>query len=198
MSVDVAESNEPNAERAIERDLILRLAGGDDEAVGPLYDRLSRPLFSLILHLLRDRAEAEDVLHDTFLAIRDKAAAYDASKGSALAWAVTMARNRALDRLRKRHRRGELLAQAAPQDLGYETNDEPAADSPWADLRPIIQEVLAKLPDEQRAALELVYFSGLSHVEIADRLALPLGTVKARVRRGLMRLRALLPPQLSF
>jgi RNA polymerase sigma-70 factor, ECF subfamily len=178
----------------LEAELIQRLAAGDDSALGELYDRLSRPLFGLALQVLRDRTEAEDVVHDVFLTLREKARSYDTSRGSVVGWAFTLTRNRAIDRVRMRRRRGELLAQADPSELGY---DEAASTAPDPFLLPelasAVMSAVATLPEDQRDALHLAYFSGLTQAEIAARLSAPLGTVKARIRRGLLRLRELLP-----
>ena len=190
-------AEEAAADAALERALVQRLVDGDDSALSELYDRLSRPLFSLALHILHDRSEAEDVLHDAFLAMREKARTYEPSRGSVAGWAITLTRNRAIDRLRLRRRRGDLLAQANPEDLGYvEVETSSADDYRWGDLGATVRTALDRLPPDQRAALQLAYFHGLSQSEIAARLAVPLGTVKARMRRALLRLRDLLQPSL--
>lgn len=178
----------------LEAQLLRRLAHGDDTALGELYDRLVRPLYSLALQILRDRSEAEDVVHDVFLILRDKAHTFDASRGSVLAWAFTFVRNRAIDRVRRRRRRSELLAEADPAELGYAEHTAAAPD-PFhlPEIAAAVQLAFAELPEDQRTALQLAYFSGLTQTEIAERLSAPLGTVKARIRRGLLRLRDLLP-----
>jgi len=128
-----------------------------------------------------------------------KASDFDASRGHAFSWAATLVRNRAIDRLRSRVRRSELLAQAAPADLGYDETNTPAdgGDTTWIkEKASTVRQALATLPDDQRDALQLAYFSGLTQQEIAEKLSQPLGTVKARIRRGLLKLRDLVAPQL--
>lgn len=179
--------------------LLDRIAGGDREAFGELYDRFSSPLYSAALQILRDATEAQDVVHDAFLTLWEKAATYERSRGSAFSWAVTLVRNRAIDRVRMRRRRTELLAGSAPEDLGYGAgHDDAGADvaAVQSDEARLVRAAVATLPPEQQRALELAFFGGLTQEEIARQLREPLGTVKARIRRGLLRLRELLSRQL--
>lgn len=179
--------------------LIRRMAGGEHEAMAELYERFSRPLYSTSLHILKDAAEAQDIVHDVFIALWEKAAVFAADRGSAFSWAVTLTRNRSIDRLRSRRRRAELLDQAAPADLGYfETITGSDGNDPAAlqDQAQAVRAAVAALPREQKHALELAFFSGLTQQEIAVRLSEPLGTVKARIRRGLVKLRESLAPRL--
>lgn len=180
---------------------LLRLvAAGDRDAFARLYDRFSRPLFSVALRVLNDRREAEDIVHDVFVALWEKSGGFESNRGSAFAWCVTMTRNRAIDRVRARKRRGELLSESVPSDLGYEVNESAGGDSAedlWGkEKAAAVRTALANLPTEQRAALQLAYFSGLTQQEIAEKLSEPLGTVKARIRRGLLKLREFLPSRL--
>jgi RNA polymerase sigma-70 factor (ECF subfamily) len=138
-------------------------------------------------------------VQDTFIALWEKAAAFDRTRGSAFAWAVTFARNRAIDRVRSRRRRGEILAAAAPDELGYHDDSAgPSADASatTGDQARTIRAAVATLPAEQKRALELAFFSGLTQQEIAAKLSEPLGTVKARIRRGLLKLRDTLATRL--
>jgi RNA polymerase sigma-70 factor, ECF subfamily len=187
-------------ERSIEdARLIRRMAGGDHQAMAELYERFSRPLYSTSLHILKDTAEAQDIVHDVFIALWEKAAVFASDRGSAFSWAVTLTRNRSIDRLRSRRRRAELLDQAAPADLGYfETITGADGNDPAAlqDQAQAVRAAVAALPREQKHALELAFFSGLTQQEIAARLSEPLGTVKARIRRGLVKLRDSLAPRL--
>jgi RNA polymerase sigma-70 factor (ECF subfamily) len=179
---------------------LLRLAGqGDQSALGKLYDRWVRPLHALACQILRDPAEAEDVLHDVFVTLWEKAADFDASRGHAFSWAATLVRNRSIDRLRSRSRRAELLSQAVPADLGYDETNTPANGGDTTSLKEnasAVRRALSSLPADQRDALQLAYFGGLTQQEIAEKLSQPLGTVKARIRRGLLKLRDLVAPQL--
>jgi RNA polymerase sigma-70 factor, ECF subfamily len=179
--------------------LMSRMAQGDKAAFAEIYDRFSRPLYATALRVVNDATEAQDIVHDAFIALWEKAASFDTNRGSPFAWAVTLVRNRAIDRVRMRRRRSELLADSAPADLGYEENapgsgaDETAA---LGDQAHVVRAAVATLPVEQKRALELAFFSGLTQQQIAEQLREPLGTVKARIRRGLLKLRDSLPHRL--
>src|ERR1035438_7423302 len=157
-------------------ELLRRMAGGDRDALAELYDRLSRPLYATARHILNDASEAQDVVHDVFLALWENAGSFDAGRGAAFSWAVTLTRNRSIDRLRTRTNRARLLASSSPDDLGYGSNP---GDIGTGDT----------LPAEQKRPLELAFFSGLTQKEIAEKLNEPIGTIKARIRRGLIKLR---------
>lgn len=187
------------ARDALDRSLLQRMAAGDQAALGALYDRFSRPLYSVAFQVINDAAEAEDIVHDVFMTLWQKAGDYSADRGRAFAWALTLTRNRAIDRLRSRRRRRELIDNAAPADLGYDetlsSND--SADDLWLNEKKVeVRQAVSALPADQRKALELAYFSGLTQQEIAAKLSEPLGTIKARMRRGLFKLRDLLASRL--
>jgi RNA polymerase sigma-70 factor (ECF subfamily) len=168
------------------------MAGGDRDALAELYDSLSRPLYSTARHILNDASEAQDVVHDVFLALWKNAASFDSSRGAAFSWAVTLTRNRSIDRLRTRANRTRLLGNSIPEDLGYGSEaDMLGADSriDIGDRAKAVRSALAELPNEQQRALELAFFSGLTQREIAEKLSEPIGTIKARIRRGLLKLR---------
>jgi RNA polymerase sigma-70 factor (ECF subfamily) len=173
-------------------DLLRLSAGGDKAAFGELYDRFSRPLYSLAMKVVGNSAEAEDLVQEVFVELWEKAGDFDASRAQPFTWAVSIIRNKSIDRLRSRTRRGAIVDRSgediADRAMGLTASD--ARESAWfnesADL---IREAFTDLPEEQRTAIELAYFEGLSQSEIADRLAQPLGTIKARIRRGLSRLR---------
>jgi RNA polymerase sigma-70 factor (ECF subfamily) len=150
------------------------------------------------MHILSDASEAQDIVHDVFLALWEKAALFEPTRGSAFSWAITLTRNRSIDRLRTRRRRADLLEKAAPADLGYdESSSDVAGDQAAAgDEAAVVRKAVASLPSEQKKALELAFFSGLTQQEIAERLKEPLGTIKARIRRGLLRLRDSVPHRL--
>jgi RNA polymerase sigma-70 factor (ECF subfamily) len=171
--------------------LIRRMAGGDRDALAELYDNLAKPLYATARHILNDAAEAQDVVHDVFLSLWENAKSFDTERGAAFSWAVTLTRNRSIDRLRTRANRARLLGNSIPDDLGYAEGGE-AGGSHQADLgdRAVaVRSAMAELPPEQQKALELAFFSGLTQKEIAEKLSEPIGTVKARIRRGLIKLR---------
>lgn len=175
--------------------LLARIADGDQAALGELYDRFSRPLLAAVHRILNDHREAEDIVHDAFVAVWQKAADYDPARGSAFSWVMTLTRNRALDRVRSRKRRSGLLAQSAPADLGYDqTPPDVVHAADLGERGAAVRQAFGELPAEQRQAIELAYFSGLTQQEISERLQQPLGTVKARIRRGLLKLRDLVAP----
>jgi RNA polymerase sigma-70 factor (ECF subfamily) len=178
--------------------LVAAMAGGDKTAMGALYDQLSGPLYSLAHRMLGDDGEAQDLTQDIFLQLWRTAASYDPSRGSVFSWAATLTRNRAIDRIRMRQRRGELLAQAAP-DLqpGALGGEADSAASLWVQEKAAaVRQALAGIAPDQQQAIELAFFSGLTQQEIAVRLNEPLGTIKARIRRGLLKLKDRLPTRL--
>ena len=187
----------PEVEAAAERarfdaELMRRMGRSDREAFAQLYDRFSRPLFATALRILHNSAEAEDIVQDVFLALWEKAAAFESGRGSAFAWAVTLTRNRAIDRVRMRKRRSELLAETTAEDAGTQPSDAGPDSADGLVLKEqagAVRAAVAALPADQQRAVELAFFSGLTQQEIAEKLREPLGTVKARIRRGLLRLR---------
>jgi RNA polymerase sigma-70 factor (ECF subfamily) len=182
-----------NSERArTDADLLQRIARDDRQAFEELYERFSRPLYATALRILNDSAEAQDIVQDTFLALWEKAATYESARGSAFAWAVTLTRNRAIDRIRMRSRRAELLSAATDEEAGLKptaTGPDSAAKLLSKEHATVLRAAVASLPAEQKQAVDLAFFGGLTQQEIATRLSEPLGTVKARIRRGLLKLR---------
>lgn len=170
--------------------LVERIALRDTEAFTSLYDRHQAILLGLLIRILHNRTEAEDVLQEVFLAVWQRAADYDQARGTVFTWLVTMTRSRALDRLRSRDARVRLLAQAAQESRLHVTNAEDTAVN--AEQREIVQRALDGITEQQRSALLLAYFEGLSQSEIARRLNEPLGTVKSRIRAALLKLKELL------
>jgi RNA polymerase sigma-70 factor, ECF subfamily len=173
-----------------DNDLLHAIAGGDEAALAACYDRYRVILFSQILRIVNDRQEAEDCLQEVFLQVWRRARDFDDSRGRAFTWLVTIARSRALDRLRASGSRLRLANEAA--QAPHEEVGDAAKDAAQAEAGAMVRAALAQLPAEQRSALLLAYFEGLTQTEIAARLGDPLGTVKTRMRSGLNRLRELL------
>lgn len=167
--------------------LLLRVADGDAAAFQTFYDRTSAKLFGVILRILVERQESEDVLQEVYLSVWRKAATFDAAKASPITWAATIARNRAIDRLRARPPRAHVPVEAAfdladdgpPQDAGL-IHDQDAQ---------LIAKALETLEPRRAAAIRACYFDGVTYDELAAREQVPVGTLKSWVRRGLIRLR---------
>jgi RNA polymerase sigma-70 factor (ECF subfamily) len=165
--------------------LIQRLVARDGTAVGELYDRHSRLLYGLILRIVRDRSEAEEILQEVFVQVWTRADTYDVGIGPPIAWFVRIARNRAIDRLRANNVRLRTV-EATPLPPPVESPEARAAVS---EQQSAVARALEALPPEQRRLIEDAYFLGLTQSELAERFGLPLGTVKTRVRTGMMTLR---------
>jgi RNA polymerase sigma-70 factor (ECF subfamily) len=173
--------------------LVERVVRRDPEALGELYDRHHRLLFSLILRVLRDRGEAEDVLQEVFVRVWERAETYAPSLGAPSAWLVRIARNRAIDRLRSRRVRAHVseAAEDTPREAAAPAPD-PEALARTAESRRAILAALDALPPEQRRLVEAAYFEGYTQSELAEKFGLPLGTVKTRIRTAMQALRAIL------
>lgn len=167
--------------------LMERIVGRDAAAIGELYDRHNRLIFGLLLRILGQRSDAEEVLQDVFMAVWHRSETYSVALGTPVAWLVRVARNRAIDRLRAnavRIRTVESVAAAEPQPV--ETPERSAVTS---ERQRHVARALESLPDEQRELIEQAYFLGLTQTELAERHKLPLGTVKTRIRSGMLALR---------
>jgi RNA polymerase sigma-70 factor (ECF subfamily) len=186
------ESNVLHPEQAQTTDVeVLRaIAGGDEQSLSTLYTRYKLILFSLILRIVHSQPEAEDVLQEVFLQVWRKASDFDEARGRPFTWLVTLARSRAIDRLRALDSRDRTATEAA-RDVPDSISDA-ADDALKSEQGEIVRGALAELPEEQRRILVLAYFEGLTQSEIAERLTTPLGTVKTRMRSGMIRLRELL------
>lgn len=170
----LSESNAPG--------LIRQIATGDAEALASFYDLYAGLVNGLALRILRDVADAEDVVQEVFVQVWRQAGRFDPSRGSSAAWVCTMARTRALDRLRRRTSRREDGPEEAPPPTAVPPTEDALA----------VRKALDALSSDQRRALELAYYEGLTQTEIAERLAQPLGTVKTRIRTAMLRLREVL------
>lgn len=178
--------------------LVAAMARGDKTAMAALYDQLSGPLHALAYRMLGDATEAQDLTHDIFLQLWRTAASYEPGRGTVFSWAATLTRNRAIDRIRSRQRRSEILSTAAPelQPAPPAGGDDSAAALGQHEQSAVVRAALAELAPDQQQAIELAFFSGLTQQEIAARLKEPLGTIKARIRRGLLKLKDRLPARL--
>lgn len=183
----------PEPAQANDVELLKAIAARDEAALAQLYDVYRTILFGLLMRILNNREEAEDVLQETFLQVWRKAADFDESRGRPFTWLVTLARSRGIDRLRTLAAR-ERVAEAGAREVSEEVSDA-ATDAFKSEQRGLVSDALAKLPDEQKRPIMLAYFDGLTQSEIATRTGAPLGTVKTRMRTGMIRLRELLAGQ---
>lgn len=170
--------------------LVGRIARGDQAALGTLYDETSAMVHGLAVKILRDESAAEDVTLDVYMQAFRQASSYDRERGSPLAWLLTLARSRAIDRFRSdaQRRTREMPLETVAAAPAAEA--DPAESTLAGESRRIVRAALAALAPEQRRAIELAYYTGMSHSEIAETLGQPLGTVKTRIRTGMLALRA--------
>jgi RNA polymerase sigma-70 factor (ECF subfamily) len=173
--------------------LLSAIAARDEVALAQLYDRYRAILFGLLMRILNNREEAEDVLQEVFMQVWRKAEDFDENRGRPFTWLVTLARSRGIDRLRTLAAR-ERVAEAGAREPSEEISDA-VTDAFKSEQRGLVNDALAKLPDEQKRPIMLAYFEGLTQSEIATSLGAPLGTVKTRMRSGMIRLRELLAGQ---
>ena len=197
-SSDWRQADEAIARSNEEARLLAMVSLGDRSSFEELHRRLGTLLFASALSILNNREAAEDVTQDVFIQIWEKAPTFDSTRGKAVTWALTLARNKAIDRLRAAHRRARLREQAGEEAQGEHRFDD--RDSLTLALRHergvTLREVLEKLPPDQREAIQLAYFDDMPYPQVARLLRIPLGTVKARIRRGMQRLRELLKSRL--
>jgi len=195
--------NHPAGVQSPDSALVAQAATGDERALGELYDRYGGMAFSLACSIVREHADAEEVVADAFAQVWRSAAGFDPARGSVAAWLATIVRTRALDLVRSRKRRARVLEEAAVvTDEGetlvlaptFEAADRGAE---LTETSAIVRRSLAELPPPQRRVIELAYFGGLSQSEIAAQLSEPLGTVKTRMRAGMEKLRQSLRPLLE-
>jgi RNA polymerase sigma-70 factor (ECF subfamily) len=208
----LAEDHPPGGDAA----LVRLVAAGSESALGDLYDRYGDAVYAAASRLTSDRQVAEEVVQETFLALWNRAELFDPKLGSLAAWLHTIARNRTVDRLRAAGRRPNLipLSSAAGEDEqagaaldrlvaagsvigGAGSGPGPEGQLDAAELQQVLRDALAELPEAERTAIVLAYREELTQTEIADRLGWPLGTVKTRTRRALLRLRAALADELG-
>lgn len=176
-------------------DLVSSLAGGDERALRALYQRHVRPVYALVLRMLRDKEAAEEVVQDTFLRVWRRASAFDPARSPFRTWLLAIAHRLAVDELRRRRVR-PVPADRHAWDASP-ARDEPRASDPAGDpataaeaeeIHAAVRAALGALPSVQRAAIELAYFGGLSQGEIAEATGVPLGTIKSRIRFGMLAL----------
>jgi len=172
--------------------LLPAVAHGDLTAFEQLYDRHSSTLYALLLRILANADDAQEVLQETFVKAWTNAKMFDAVRGSDVAWLISIARSRGIDRLRSRKIRGDREDEAGREissSFGFVEKRTGADDAIQSEERSAVRGALAELPESQRVALALAYFEGLSQSEIAEKLGEPLGTIKTRMQLGMKKLR---------
>ncbi len=179
-----------------DRELVARMAHGDENAMGDLYDRLGAPLYALAFRMLGERADAEEVVMDAFMQAWKNAETFDHQRGSVGAWRSVFVGSRAIDRSRARSRQEKVVIHGGSEEAaGVSTHrEDPSRSVEVSEERRIVIAALGGLPEGQREAIALADYDGLSQNQIAEKLQLPLGTVKTRVRDGMRKLRSVLLP----
>jgi RNA polymerase sigma-70 factor, ECF subfamily len=174
--------------------LVRRVAAGEEDALGLLYDRLGHPVYALCLRIVRDAGAAEELTQETFVRLWRSAASFDVERGRVSTWLLRIAHNLSLNEIRRRQSRPVVAPEvewetAASALADPNTTDDPATATWMRERAELVRAALAELPDAQRRAIELAFFGGLSQAEVAAALGDPLGTVKSRIRIGMQRLR---------
>ncbi len=187
-------ANEPSIHEQEWAGFLARIASGDQSALAELYDASSAKVFGLAMKILGDRAAAEETTLDVYTQVWRRISTYDAERGTPGSWLMTLAKHRAIDRFRSHYleRGRQVPLEQAAELPGHE--ESPEQYSAGLERQRLVQDALGSLPVEQRQAIALAYYWGLSQSEIADQLKLPLGTVKTRIRLGMIRLREVLAP----
>jgi len=173
-------------------DLLDRISGGCADSLSALHDAFAASLFGIAVRVTRNHAEAQEVLQDAFVAIWNKADQYNPALGKASTWLILLTRNLAIDRLRKRQRRDKMMERAAAQPESRPRPPSPISPLIAAETARRVREILRILPDDQRIALELTFYEGLTQTGISQHLQEPLGTVKSRIRRAMARVRSMI------
>jgi RNA polymerase sigma-70 factor (ECF subfamily) len=174
-----------------DRDLLVRIATGDEQALKVLYGQISDRAMAVAMRVMKDRTEAEDVVQETFVEVWKRAKQFDPGRGGAAAWVITIAKNRAIDRLRAKGTSARTAREAAMQPE-VDASPAPLEAAEQRRDRERVLDALGQLPIEQRRAVELAYFEGFTQSEIASEMQEPLGTIKTRIRLAMAKLAGLL------
>ncbi|MBO6571181.1 sigma-70 family RNA polymerase sigma factor, partial [bacterium] len=186
-----------NQDNSRDKDLLRRIAQKDPVALSLLYDQYNRLLFGLLVSILKKKTEAEDILQEVFSTIWEKADQFDPDRGTGYTWIVSLTRNKGIDRLRSKVYK-EQKKQSTSLDNDdvyyplYSSENNPLEDTILSDRADMVRNALQQISEKQRKVIEISYFSGLSQSEISEEYDIPLGTVKTRMRDGMMKLRDIL------
>lgn len=189
MPIDAEVSdNAPEAAVDAVTEQLLRVAAGDQRAFSELYDLMASRMLGLVRHVLKDHAQSEEVVQEVLLEVWQTASRFDPNKGKAVTWMLTMAHRRAIDRVRSAQASRDRDTKIGIRDLGREV-DTVSESAEISIEHKRVEKAMARLSDLQRQAVELAYYGGYTQSEVAEMLNIPLGTVKTRLRDGLIRLR---------
>ncbi len=185
-----------------DRDLMQRIASKEPEALSVLYNHYNKLLFGLLKSILKKTEEAEDILQEVFTTIWEKADQFDVERGTAYTWIVSLTRNKAIDRLRSKVYKEQKKQSTSLNDDEvfhplYSEENNPLENTILSDRAKRVYEALQKLSEKQRVVIQVAYFDGLSQSEISDEYDIPLGTVKTRMRDGMLKLRELLAQEMA-
>jgi RNA polymerase sigma-70 factor (ECF subfamily) len=186
-----------NQASAVSSDLLAQVAKGDSQAFAQLYGQTSSLLYTLAARILSNREEAAELLQDVYIEVWRKAGVFDSKRGSPMAWLITLTRSRAIDRLRMASARGRNLTDSISEAPTHELQSltlDPLETHATEELRGLVIAAVGELPAPQQEAIELAYYEGLTHREIAARLNEPVGTIKTRIKLGMSKLRYALRP----
>jgi RNA polymerase sigma-70 factor (ECF subfamily) len=185
-----------------DRELMARIKARDSVALSELYDQYNRLLFGLILSILKKRSESEDILQEVFTTIWEKADQFDLERGTVYTWIVSLTRNKSIDRLRSKVYKEQKKQSVSINDDDvfhplYSEETDPLENTILKDRAKRVHDALANISAKQRKVLQVAYFNGMSQSEIAEEFDIPLGTVKTRIRDGMMKLREILGKELE-
>jgi RNA polymerase sigma-70 factor (ECF subfamily) len=185
---------DPASTSTSDQELVARIGTGDPDALDELYRRHARPVYSLVLHMVRDPSTAEDVTQEVFLKLWRQSESYHAERGALGSWLLSVAHNRTIDLMRRRRLREEHRLPDSQEvgDIIADGSIDPGDAASITELAATLRRALAKIPESQRQAIEMAFFQGKTHVEISAELGEPLGTAKTRIRLGMRKLRSLL------
>ena len=183
-----------------DRNLIDKIRSGEVDGMELLYDKYAAVLNGMLYKIVRDKTEAEDLLQEVFIQVWDRIDSYDTTRGSVFSWLATITRNAAIDKTRSKIYKTRVRESTELDNIQFNLNTDipnPLENSILADHTKLVREALGQIPHEQREVIEIAYYQGMSQSEIAEQMQLPLGTVKSRMRQGMMKLRDLLKSTIS-
>ncbi|MGK7371368.1 MAG: sigma-70 family RNA polymerase sigma factor [Candidatus Halalkalibacterium sp. M3_1C_030] len=184
-----------------EVELMKRIKAKDEEALGELYDLYNRLLYGMIISIVKKREEAEDILQEVFIKIWEKASTFDEERGNVYSWLVTLTRNKAIDRIRSKDYKTQKKATQdvdAPEFTLEGEKLDPLETTIFSDRAELVKRALGKIPESQSDVLKIAYYRGLTQREISEQLDIPLGTVKTRMRQGMIKLKDILGEYISY